>query len=382
MSLDKRLIKIEAEFLRSHEGRKLMASKWDSGNISKEDISALLTSNHNVFDLFTIKHLFDKEILTLEDFISCDIDEGYIDLLDEDEPKDPTAGSDFKQIASIDPGVTEVYFWGVPSSGKTCALGAVMSVANNGNDQMIQKPCQGGDYMTRLASIFKNDGCYTFLPKGTEVMNTYEMRFSLIREKKEHPLALIDLSGELFTCLYKTYTNTELSEEQNEAFKTLYNILVEHPSENHKIHFFVIEYGSEKKEFDGLAQDAYLQRAAEYLDQIHVFDDYTDAIYIIITKADLAEEFKSDEEILMNHFKNYMSRNYHGFYNTLRGMCNRHSINGGSLEFIPFSIGDVCFRRLCCFDSTYASGILDYIVERSFYVERNIFGKITKVLRK
>ena len=40
------------------------------------------------------------------------------------------------------------------------------------------------------------------------------------------------------------------------------------------------------------------------------------------------------------------------------------------------------FKNFCCFDSASAREILDYIVERSFYVERDFFGRIKRVLIK
>ena len=32
---------------------------------------------------------------------------------------------------------TEIYFWGIPSSGKSCALGAILSVAASGRNLWI-----------------------------------------------------------------------------------------------------------------------------------------------------------------------------------------------------------------------------------------------------
>lgn len=359
----------------------LVKSKLESNALDRESIKQLLEHNHNVLDLSTAKYLLDNKVLSRGDFMDCGIDEQFLDMLYEEGPVDPADASSFKPIRTIKEGVTEVYFWGTPASGKSCALGAVMSMAKNGYGSMRNHLCQGADYMNRLSQIFRNHGCYTFLPHGTSMMSTYEMRFSLTRNKKEHPLALIDLSGELFTCLYKKYSSIELSEDEEAAFKVLKNILVEHPSGSRKIHFFVIEYGSENKKYNGLSQDVYLQRAAEYLESMSVFTEYTDAIYIVLTKADRAPSFDTFEEE-QTHFQNYMSTNYHGFYWALSAMCKKHSINGGILQFVPFSIGEVCLRKLCRFDSTSANEILDYIVERSFYIERSCFGNVKRYLRK
>jgi len=371
---------IEKDLLSSPNPLKYIQSKRDEGKLTKSSFLTLLEHNHNLVSNDIITNCVKQKFITEEDLLDIGIDSEFIDLLNEEKPKDPALGSDFQEISTIEPNSTEVYFWGMPGSGKSCALGAVLSIANNGSDRMIQQQCQGGDYMSRLSNIFRHDGDCTFLPAGTDIKNTYEMRFSLIRDKKEHPLSLIDFSGELFRCLFKQYTNTLLNDDEQAALNILTTLLREHASENRKIHFFVIEYGAEKKAIDGLPQDVYLQRAAEHLNQMGVFDDYTDAIYIILTKADKAGEFDSDEA-RNNHILNYMSRNYYGFYFALKHMCEQHSINGGALEIVPFSIGDVCFQRFCRFDSSAAREILDYIVERSFYVERDFFGTIRRKLR-
>jgi len=380
--LDKKLIKIGESLQVSPNPMLLIQKSMGSGKLSKEDFLLLLECNHNLVSNDVINQCIEKEIITVDDLETCGIDSDFIDLLNEDKPVDPAQGTDYQQIESIAPGSTEVYFWGMPGSGKSCALGAVLSIANNGGDKMMQHPCQGGDYMTRLSNVFRHDGDYTFLPAGTDIKNTYEMRFSIIRDQKEHPLSLIDFSGELFRCLYKQHTNIVLNDDEKPALVTLTNLLKEHASENRKIHFFVVEYGAENQKMDdGLLQGDYLQRAAEHLNHIGVFDQYTDAVYIVLTKADKAGEFDSREDE-DKHYLNYMSKNYSGFYRALKHMCEKHSINGGKLEFIPFSIGEVCFQRFCCFDSASAREILDYIVERSSYVERDIFGRIKRILSK
>jgi len=60
---------------------------------------------------------------------------------------------------------TEVYFWGTPSSGKTCALGSIISSAKSkGILETMQ--CSGLDYMTRLSNIFDSRGICTFPPSS------------------------------------------------------------------------------------------------------------------------------------------------------------------------------------------------------------------------
>ncbi|MBP5547858.1 MAG: hypothetical protein J6X58_03065 [Bacteroidales bacterium] len=382
MAIDeKTLNQLESSLLRTRRLKAEIERKLEYGDLNRDILMALLLRNPNIIDPDTARYLLNKKILSKDDFNDCNIDFNFVDLLLEEEPTDPADASEFVPIQSIAPGSTEVYFWGMPAAGKSCALGALLSIANNGDDTMMQQQCQGGSYMSHLAEIFHHDGAYGYLPAGTAIMNTYEMRFSLIRDEKEHPLSLIDLSGELFKCLYKKFKNNVLNDDEQTAFDTLNNLLVEHASENRKLHFFVIEYGAQDKKIDGLRQDEYLKCAAEYLNQLGVFREYSDAIYIVLTKADKAGNFdnRQDED---DHYYNYMSQNYRSFYSSLRKMCKDNSINGGQLQFVPFTIGDIVLRRMCRFNATSAREILDYIVERSAYVERNKLGRIVRILRQ
>lgn len=384
MSTEKlEIIHLENELLKTRRLLQTIKNLIEKGELDRDKIMSLLTKNHNIIDPDSARYLLDKKVISRDDMNACGIDQNYIDLLYEGEPDDPANEDEFHPIENIAPNATEVYFWGMPASGKSCALGSILSMARNSpiNDIMEMQPCQGYVYMDKLSTVFKHDGIYNYLPAGTRIKNTYEMRFLLTRQEKEHPLALIDLSGELFQCLYKNQCQMALEQDEREAYEVLNNILVEHASQNHKIHFFVIEYGAENKKINGLTQDSYLQRAAEYMDAMNVFKHYTDAIYIILTKADKAGTFTSfqDEQ---DFYKNYMVNNYLGFYKALRKMCKANNINGGKLEFIPFSIGEVVLRRMCHFNGSSALEILDYIVERSAYVERNRLGKIIRLLRQ
>lgn len=355
-----------------------------SGDLSREDLCRLIYDDHNLIDVFVVKNLLKSNLLSHEQFIeACGIDPEYMELLDQPSPKDPADDTDstFRLLETIGPGTTEVYFWGIPGSGKTCALGAVMSIAKNGGDVMLHDKCQGAHYMEKLCEVFHRDGIYTFLPSGTSVDHTYEMRFRLIREDHEHPLTLIDMSGELFTCLYKKANDIPLDNKEEVAYDNLHNLLIEHPQDNRKLHFFVIEYGAGNKIYNQIRQDVYLQRAAEELERLDVFTRYTDAIYILLTKSDKAEAFNSaNKEEEENHFKNYMSQHYGGFYRALKTICRKHEINNKELKFVPFSIGDVCFKKFCRFDSSSAREILDQILDNSFYYDISIIGKLKKLL--
>ena len=267
---------------------------------------------------------------------------------------------------------TEVYFWGIPSSGKSCALGAILSVAGNGRvaKSMSQdNDCQGYGYMTRLASLFQSNGQVGTLPESTSIYSTYEMGFDLEDENNAiHHLTCIDLAGELVRCMYKSDANEEMSNDETDALDTLTRILIDNRTKNRKIHFFVLEYGAEDRKYEGLNQNVYLNGALRYIERTGIFKEDTDAIYLMITKVDKAKALKGQ---LADILREYISETYCGFYNGLVKICKDFEINNGKVEIVPFSLGQVCFQDYCLFDEKPASNVVRKLLDRSKGDKRN-----------
>ena len=338
----------------------------------------LIRQDHNLLSSAACNDIISRGILNRNDLSKCGIDNGFINKMltnarsQNFEPARP--------LQTIAEPCTEVYFWGIPFSGKTCALGAILSAAKNGlaaRSMIPDNSCQGFGYMNRLSTIF-SPGRICRLPGGTPVTSTYEMRFDLEdQEHKIHHVACIDLAGELFTCMFMKDAGEQMREDQKQALETLHNILLENRSNNRKIHFFVIEYGAEKRIYNGLPQAEYLNSAAAHLNSIGLFDSNTDAIYVLISKVDNA----SYEGSLEEHLLKYMTKNYLGFYNNLLLICKEHGINKGRVKIVPFSIGNVCFKDYCQFDATSATKMVDLLVRYSCFKKQGFWQKILSKFR-
>lgn len=338
----------------------------------------LIRQDHNLLSSAACNDIISRGILNRNDLSKCGIDNGFINKMltnarsQNFEPARP--------LQTIAEPCTEVYFWGIPFSGKTCALGAILSAAKNGlaaRSMIPDNSCQGFGYMNRLSTIF-SPGRICRLPGGTPVTSTYEMRFDLEdREHKIHHVACIDLAGELFTCMFMKDAGEQMRDDQKQALETLHNILLENRSNNRKIHFFVIEYGAEKRIYNGLPQAEYLNSAAAHLNSIGLFDSNTDAIYVLISKVDNA----SYEGSLEEHLLKYMTKNYLGFYNNLLLICKEHGINKGRVKIVPFSIGNVCFKDYCQFDATSATKMVDLLVRYSCFEKQGFWQKILSKFR-
>ncbi len=344
----------------------LIKKRYDDRKISHQDLLEIIRRDHNIVSSAVINKLLEAGMLEFEDLQKIEIKRGFISYL--------TKGETFqtfpeaRKIEKINKLSTEVYFWGIPSSGKSCTLGAILSVAGNGKvaQCMIKdNDCQGYGYMTRLSALFKADKSVCRLPEGNPISSTYEMGFDLVDDEGlTHPITCIDLAGELVRCMYKSDAGEKMSPSDTEALDTLTRILIDNRSRNRKIHFFVLEYGAEGRVYEGLRQSNYLDGALRYIDRTGIFKSETDAIYLIITKVDKAN-VKGQQ--LTNKLREYVSEQYGGFYNGLVNICSRNNcdINNGIVEILPFTLGEVCFQNYCLFNDESASNVVRKLLERS-----------------
>ncbi len=352
----------------------------DSGKISIDALLEAIAEDNNFINGTVANLLWENGIIS--DFSRAGIDEDFIaHMMSNIKPQRFQAPKPIEKITKSQ--CTEVYFWGIPSSGKSCALGAILSSANSGKvaKSMQRDPnCQGYNYMNRLANLFKTNGAVGTLPEGTAISSTYEMGFILEDEDgKEHPITCIDLAGELVRCMYKYDAGEPLTGEQQNVLKTLTDILIDNRTGNRKIHFFVIEYGAEDREYEGLPQNYYLEAAVAYIQRTGIFKKDTDGIYLLITKVDKAKAVGKELE---EKLKAYISENYKGFYNGLKKICKDNEINRGNVEIQPFTLGTVCFQNYCKFKEDTAATVVRTLIKRSYGYKpgkiKNIFDRLKK----
>lgn len=344
--------------------------------ISINDLLLAIEKDNNLLKSSVLYKLINENgYFSYNDLEALGIDQKFIHCLTQNKQTQIFAPT--KKIDKINRLSTEVYFWGIPSSGKSCALGALLSVANNGKvvrSMIKDNDCQGYGYMTRLAQLFKLNGEAGILPEGTSIYSTYEMGFDLEDDnKKLHPITCIDFAGELIRCMYKSDANEELNTDEKEALDTLTNILIDNRTKSRKIHFFVIEYNGEIRNYEGLSQTSYLDAAFRYIDKEDILKKDTDAIYIMITKVDKAMAKGQD---LQNILKDYIKENYWSFYNGLERICRNYEINNGNVEILPFSLGKVCFQDYCIFSDQATTYVLRKILSSSKGFRNTIIQKI------
>lgn len=371
---DKNVIDKDSEIFK--EVRSFLQKKY----ITKDELMDKIEEDHNFLSAGVINMLWRAQDIT--DFSRLGVDKDFITEMMRNSPRikfsTPKSITEVSKIPS-----TEVYFWGIPSSGKSCAIGAILSAANNGKTALSMPKdngCQGYHYMNCLSDLFQNDGTIGILPEGTPTKATYEMAFDLEDlNHKMHPITCIDLAGELVKCMYKSDADLTLQVDEQEALDTMTNVLVKNKTGNRKIHFFVIEYGAEKKKYEGLPQRTYLDGAVAYLETTEIFKKDTDAIYLLITKTDKAK--KKGRE-LQEELEAHINSNYLQFLNGLKRICKVNEINDGNVDIIPFTLGEVCFQNYCKFKEKTAAYVVQKILERSYGYKPDKLNKMLGRLKK
>lgn len=344
----------------------LIEEAFNNNLIELDDLLDEIEDDNNFLNAWVIQELVKRHRFSYGDLEDLGINHLFIEKMARSNIQ-RTRFTEPEQLTEISrKKTTEVYFWGIPSSGKSCALGAILSAAGDGQIATTMTPecdCQGFDYMSRLPQCFKK-GEVCILPEGTPIMSTYEMGFDLTDNKDiVHPITCVDFAGELIKCIYNKYAKKNPTNQERKALDTLTNVLVSNRTSNRKMHFFVVEYGAENRMYEGLSQNEYLATTLQYIDKTDIFRTSTDAIYLIVTKVDKLKIKEGEDKSakLVEYVRNY----YGSFYNGLKQICKKYQINGGEVSVLPFSLGNVCFQNYCMFNDEYAKSIVSLIMQRS-----------------
>ena len=275
----------------------------------------------------------------------------------------------------IPAGYTDVFFWGIPSSGKTCALSAIFSTMKK--EYVMEEPDSkkkfGATYRHSLTNIFSNE--YGYLPGRTTEDRTHYMPFLFYKrdDNRKRRIAFFELSGEVFKFFYDDINSTQIisSNERNEIEKSFKALELLLNSKNQKIHFFFIDYNQETrhtKDNNGLTQSNYLEAAATYFrDKNDILKKKTDAVFVVITKSDeiSIKRIISDKERIKERediARLFLADNFGTFMGVLQNLCKNNHVD---LKVKLFSIGDVYFKRVCKINRFYAKNIIEELLYRA-----------------
>lgn len=352
-----------------------------TNRVTTDEVYEEIAKNHNLFPAYIVDELEKKGIIQFSDLEEkSNIDRRFLEFIINNSIVSPEITSSSFPIEEVGKPTTEIYFWGIPASGKTCALGAILTELQHGGYVEFAEPvttCQGYDYMTNLSNIFDKEKDVALLPPGTGTDEIFEMRYILHRNKRIYPVTFIDLAGEVIEAMYLKNGNKDLSPRQQGALDLATKLITGNHKENRKVHFFVLEYNGHEKKYKGHTQYDLLVGAMQYIKTQGVFKNATDAIYLLITKSDLTGATSNDErkQILTEYIKDH----YMTFYKGLEILCKQCEITEGKVDVVPFSIGNVCFQNLCLYNNSSATVVIKNILERVKGLKTSklfkIFGK-------
>lgn len=369
----------------------MIAAAIDTKSIHPNDIYSEIRKNHNWLNSRVVEALGMKKKLNMKMLAEgSSVPDCFIRYIVNFDLTAPSIDCAAPPIERIAPKRTEVYFWGIPASGKTCALGGIVSALASNRELVVSKEAdsQGYGYMCQLESLFSGSGSESFgvfkLPEGTAAEKVFEMGMTVRKGDKDYPLTLVDLAGEIIECMHNVMAagpNADpeevLSPNQYHGLMQTEAILKGNNGINRKMHFFVLEYGGHAKKFKGLSQEILLQSAMNYIKKRGIFKTETDAIYILLTKADLTGT--DDPALRQERLADYVRDHYMPFYKALDQICRDYEINRGQVHLLPFTIGDVCFQNLCQFNDETAQTVIDTILGRAKGFKWN---KLAKTLNK
>lgn len=116
----------------------LLDTYLKANRISSRDIAIVIGDDNNIMEAEIVQSLCNEGIIEYDDLENISgIDAIFVDKLIEFQSSDVPDLPPAKPLEAIKKDYTEVYFWGIPSSGKTCALGAIMSAAKNGTNARL-----------------------------------------------------------------------------------------------------------------------------------------------------------------------------------------------------------------------------------------------------
>lgn len=253
-------------------------------------------------------------------------------------------------------GNTDIYFFGVPGSGKTCVLAGLMALSGQLGFRFDPKgPGGGGLY----ASEIQNYARTSMLPPKTQDLFIQVIDAQITDEAGHlHKLSMIEMAGERTAQFAAMDNPTSLSDLGPGAEALLSN-------DNRKVLFFVIDPTNDKDVKVGdksfwVKQSNVLNCVSSLLSKNKDLMKKVVAIHIILTKSDTLGEYVDQnaiEQVLCE-------QGYRAVLEDLKEICQNNDINkqtGFNVGLYPFCIGRFMAGDVYTFDKTDSLNVLRVI---------------------
>lgn len=273
-------------------------------------------------------------------------------------------------------GNTDVYFFGVSGSGKTCVLAGLMSLTGQLGFRFDPKgPGGGGNYAMELRNYART----SMLPPATD-QNYIQVIDAQINDEDGnlHKISMIEMSGEK-TAEFAAIDNPTSLEDLGAGAAGLLG------NDNNKVIFFVIDPTNEKNVQMGrdsnqwVMQSDVLDCVSSLLSKNPGLMKKVVAIHVILTKSDTLGDYV-DQNVIQDRLT---EQGYSAVLASIKAICQKYDINkqtGFQVGLYPFCVGKFMPGDVYTFDETDSLKILR-VIQKNTVVERPTDGFIDS-LRK
>ena len=354
---------VEAKYyeLREEEIKKMRANPSE---YTKQDVNRLIQAN-----IFKVQDLIDEGLMTEESWARLQDGVYALPDLHSMQVENPNI--------QVTEGCTDIYFFGMPSAGRTSLLMGLIGVIGDGWCIWNMRK-NGGLYAAALheyvrEGITAGHTYGTFVTVINGVVNEQSKRRGNVID---HPINLVEMSGSAFYVNLVEKKEVLLANLVGGATNLLQN-------ENRKVFFILVDPTKQKLKIDYLEniRDAEGNLICQnvrkkYIDQLEIMNKFVsllalpenqgimskvDAIHFVVTKADMlgdgAARLEKARELLLS--------TYQGLVQQLKNYCRKTKRINRSTNYQPqvftFSLGRFYLGDVFDFDKTETLQIVDAI---------------------
>jgi len=296
-----------------------------------------------------IKAFVSSGLISEDDLLfGCGIDADMVKRLVH-YSNDPIAIPPLEQLGTPAQGYTDVYFLGIPGSGKTCMMASLFYYLNRKGLMVPMAGNQwGANYRNHLITKLSSG----LLPESTATGVINYMPIGLRDPDKPgsiHSLNIIEMAGERFS---------KVSEGGLNEFEQVLGFL---RNSNRKIFTIIIDYAQDTSteiyKNKRTQQNLSLTTVLMQLEESKIIQKGADAIFIALTKSDLFPSGVNPSEYTAEYLREH--------YASLISICKDFEYKyGTALKAVPFSIGSSAFNSmLSVYDPRVNRALDDYPAE-------------------
>lgn len=274
-----------------------------------------------------------------------------------------------EDLPPMDKGRTDVFFVGIPASGKSVMLSGLLYYTKKmGISIPDSYNIEGEKYSAQITSYLEKG----VLPKPTGSGTYNYIAISLKDDKKKaHPLNIVEVPGENYAKIFDGGL-------ENEEVRGFVNYV---KNSNRKILIFVLDALEHQQRLEADYANMYSQSDI-YVSILNMFKTYkildkTDAIYIVVNKFDVIKKsYGQNSKTNLDLADEFVREEFRNLLNNCID-AKENSGNKFKIKVFPFSIGEVCYDKILKeYNQEYSRNIVEQVLSDSFIVGggKGIFG--------